>query len=188
MLTHGAGANCRTPLLVGLAERFCSLGLWVLRCDLPFRQERAFGPPRGKPDRDQQGLKRAIEVLRERARGSILLGGHSYGGRQGSMLAASEPELVAGLMMLSYPLHPPTKPEQMRTAHFHNLRTPALFVSGTKDEFGTMEEMTSAIKLIPARTELFSLEGAGHSLLPKKNPEPTLDLIANKFREFIAQR
>ena len=188
MLTHGAGANCRTSLLVGLAERICSAGLWVLRCDLPFRQERAFGPPRGKPDRDQQGLKRALEFLGTRAGGRIYLGGHSYGGRQGSMLAAAEPELVAGLLLLSYPLHPPGKPEQMRTAHFQNFRTPALFVSGTKDEFGTVEEMTAAIKLIPARTEFFSLEGAGHSLLPKKNPEESLDLIANKFREFIAQR
>ena len=104
------------------------------------------------------------------------------------MLAAAEPELIAGLLLLSYPLHPPAKPDQMRTAHFQNLRTPALFVSGTKDEFGTVEEMTAAIKLVPARTEFFSLEGAGHSLLPKKNTEATLDLIANKFREFIAQR
>ncbi len=104
------------------------------------------------------------------------------------MLAATEPELVTGLMLLSYPLHPPAKPEQMRTAHFKNLRTPALFVSGTKDEFGTMQEITTAIKLIPAQTEFLSLEGAGHSLLPKKNPEATLDLIVSRFREFIAEK
>lgn len=186
MLTHGAGANCRTPLLIGLAERFCAAGFWVLRCDLPFRQERAFGPPRGKPERDQQGLKRAVEFLRERASGRMFLGGHSYGGRQASMLAAAEPELIDGLLLLSYPLHPPEKPTQLRTAHFRNLRTPALFVSGTKDEFATSAEMTSALRLIPARTELLSLEGAAHSLLPKKNPEATLDAIVARFREFFA--
>lgn len=185
VLTHGAGANCRTPLLTGLAERFSAAGFWVLRCDLPFRQERAFGPPRGKPDRDQQGLKRAVEFLRERAGGRIFLGGHSYGGRQGSMLAAGEAELVDGLLLLSYPLHPPEKPAQLRTAHFSNLRTPTLFVSGTKDEFGTVEEMATALRTIPARTELLSLARAGHSLLPKKNPEATLDLIVSKFREFF---
>ena len=185
VLTHGAGANCRTPLLTGLGERFSTAGLWVLRCDLPFRQERAFGPPRGKPDRDQQGLKRAVESLRQRASGRIFLGGHSYGGRQASMLAATEPEMAAGLLLLSYPLHPPKKPEQMRTAHFQNLRTPALFVSGTKDEFGTVEELTSAIKLMAARTELFSVDGAAHSLLPRKNPEAVLEAIVSRFTEFF---
>jgi predicted alpha/beta-hydrolase family hydrolase len=186
VLTHGAGANCRTPLLIGLAERFCAAGFWVLRCDLPFRQERAFGPPRGKPDRDQQGLKRAVELLRQRASVRVFLGGHSYGGRQASMLAAGEPHLVAGLLLLSYPLHPPDKPAQLRTAHFQNLQTTALFVSGTKDEFGTVEELGDALRLIPARSELLSLEGAAHSLLPKKNPEATLDLIVAKFREFFS--
>lgn len=185
MLTHGAGANCGTPLLAGLAERFSVAGFWVLRCDLPFRQERAFGPPRGKLDRDQQGLKRAVEFLRQRAGGRIFLGGHSYGGRQASMLAATEPELVDGLMLLSYPLHPPDKPTQMRTAHFQNLRTPALFVSGTKDDFGTVEELTTALRVIPARAELLSIEGAPHSLLPKKNAEATLEAIVTKFREFF---
>jgi hypothetical protein len=185
VLTHGAGANCRTPLLTGLAERFSTAGLWVLRCDLPFRQERAFGPPRGKPDRDQQGLKRAVESLRQRTSGRIYLGGHSYGGRQASMLAATEPAMAAGLLLLSYPLHPPKKPEQMRTAHFQNLRTPALFVSGTKDEFGTVEELTSAIKLMAARTELFSVDGAAHSLLPRKNPEAVLEAIVSRFTEFF---
>jgi predicted alpha/beta-hydrolase family hydrolase len=188
VLTHGAGANCRTPLLTGLGERFCAAGWWVLRCDLPFRQERAFGPPRGKPERDQQGLKRAVEFLRERAKGRILLGGHSYGGRQASMLAAEEPEVADGLLLLSYPLHPPDRPTQLRTAHFPNLRTPALFVSGTKDEFGTVDEITEALRLITAPTELLALQGSSHSLLPKKNPEVTLDAIVAKGREFFTQK
>ena len=93
--------------------------------------------------------------------------------------------MAAGLLLLSYPLHPPKKPEQMRTAHFQNLRTPALFVSGTKDEFGTVEELTSAIKLMAARTELFSVDGAAHSLLPRKNPEAVLEAIVSRFTEFF---
>ncbi len=93
-----------------------------------------------------------------------MLGGHSYGGRQATMLAAEEPEVADALLLLSYPLHPPEKPEQLRTAHFPQLQTPALFVHGTKDPFGTIEEMQAALKLIPAATQLMVAEKAGHAL------------------------
>ncbi len=96
--------------------------------------------------------------------GSIFLGGHSYGGRQATMLCASEPELVSGLLLLSYPLHPPRKPDQLRTQHFAGLRKPSLFVHGTRDPLGSVAEMTEALKLIPAKTELMKVEGAGHDL------------------------
>jgi predicted alpha/beta-hydrolase family hydrolase len=80
------------------------------------------------------------------------------------MLAAESPGLVEALLLLSYPLHPPKKAQQLRTAHFPQLHTPALFVSGTKDEFATVDEMRSALALIPAKTELQIIEGAGHDL------------------------
>ena len=80
------------------------------------------------------------------------------------MLAAESPGLVEALLLLSYPLHPPKKPLQLRTAHFPQLQTPALFVSGTKDEFATVDELKSALALIPAKTELQIIEGAGHDL------------------------
>ena len=80
------------------------------------------------------------------------------------MLAAESPELADRLLLLSYPLHPPRKLEQLRTAHFPNLRTPALFVHGTRDPFGSSEEFRRAIALIPARTSLLEVEGAGHEL------------------------
>ncbi len=80
--------------------------------------------------------------MRKMVGGPVILGGHSYGGRQSTMLAAEEPGLVEALLLLSYPLHPPGKPAQPRTAHFPALRTPALFVHGTKDPFGTIEELT----------------------------------------------
>lgn len=96
VLTHGAGANSNAPLLVALADRFCAVGLTVLRCDLPFRQLRPHGPPpRGSAEHDQQGLRAALAAMRRLAPGRIFLGGHSYGGRQSSMLAAAEPRLLA---------------------------------------------------------------------------------------------
>ncbi len=165
VLTHGAGSNAQAPLLIALAETFCAAGFTVLRCDLPYRQVRSFGPPGpGDAARDRAGLKNAIAALRKSVSGRMFLGGHSYGGRQSSMLCAEEPDLVAGLLLLSYPLHPPKKPEQQRTQHLPDLRTPALFVSGMRDPFGSIEELQKAMKMIPAKTKLLAIEGAGHDL------------------------
>ena len=165
ILTHGAGSNCNAPLLVALSETFAGHGYVVLRCDLPFRQERRTGPPfPGNAERDRAGLRNAVAVLRKNVTGRIFLGGHSYGGRQATMLCAAEPDLVSGLLLLSYPLHPPRKPKQLRIQHLPNLRTPSLFVHGTRDPFGSVEEMTKALQLIPAKTELMKVEGAGHDL------------------------
>jgi predicted alpha/beta-hydrolase family hydrolase len=165
ILTHGAGSDCTAPLLVALSEALARRGYVVLRCDLPFRQERRTGPPfPGNAVRDRAGLANAIAALRKNVAGRIFLGGHSYGGRQATMLCAAEPDLVSGLLLLSYPLHPPRKPEQLRIQHLPNLRTPSLFVQGTRDPFGSIEEMTKALQLVPAKTELMKVEGAGHDL------------------------
>ena len=191
VLTHGAGGNAQAPLLRALADTLTEAGFTVLRCNLPYRQSRSFGPP-GPADaaRDRAGLKNAVAALQnvmgekvmgapllagvargedfregeQTASGKLFLAGHSYGGRQASMLCVEEPKLVAGLLLLSYPLHPPRKPEQQRTQHLPDLRTPTLFVQGTRDPFGTIEELQRALKMIPARTKLLTVEGAGHDL------------------------
>jgi hypothetical protein len=100
------------------------------------------------------------------------------------MLAAAEPGLVDRLLLLSYPLHPPQRPDELRTAHFPDLRTPALFVSGVRDGFGSVEEMTAALKLIPARTELCTITGAGHELMTKRNREQVIQSVVDAFRAF----
>jgi predicted alpha/beta-hydrolase family hydrolase len=185
VLTHGAGANCNAPLLVALATAFCDAGLAVLRCDLPFRQARPHGPPQpGSAARDQQGLRAAVASLRQQASGRVFLGGHSYGGRQASMLAAAEPGLVDCLLLLSYPLHPPRRPAELRTAHFPRLQTPALFVHGVRDGFGSIDELSAALALIPARTELLPIPSAGHELLTKQNRDNLPQKIAEAFRAF----
>ncbi len=165
VLTHGAGSNCDAPLLVALALAFCAAGFAVLRCDLPFRQRRPAGPPSpSSAAADRAGLGSAVASLRGVVEGDVSLGGHSYGGRQASMLAAGEPAIAASLLLLSYPLHPPAKPAQLRTAHFPRLAVPAIFVHGSKDPFGTIAELDEARALIPAPTRLIPVEGAGHDL------------------------
>jgi len=186
VLTHGAGSNAQAPLLIAVAEAFCAAGFTVLRCDLPFRQRRPFGGPgRGDAVRDRAGLKNAVEALRQRANGRNFLGGHSYGGRQASMLCSDEQNLVAGLLLLSYPLHPPGKPEQLRIEHLPNLQTPTLFVHGARDPFGSIQELESAIKLIPARTKLVVVEGAGHELAAKGKQESLAARVLSEFQAFL---
>jgi predicted alpha/beta-hydrolase family hydrolase len=135
--------------------------------------------------RDREGLRRAVEVLRSKTSARIFLGGHSYGGRQGSMLAAEEPQLVDGLLLLSYPLHPPRKPAELRTAHFPQLKTPLLFVHGGRDPFGSHDEMKAAMALIPAQKMLMEIEGAGHELLGKKADETLPARVVQAFQEFF---
>jgi len=172
-LSHGAGTNCQAPLLVAVANTFVEAGYIVLRFDLPYRQDRPYGPPGpGDAKRDRAGIRNALAAVKQIASGKAFLGGHSYGGRQSSMLCAElaeeagekAPKDVAGLLLLSYPLHPPRKPEQLRTQHFFHLHTPALFVQGTRDPFGTIAEVEQSLKLIPAKTKLMPVEGAGHDL------------------------
>ncbi len=188
VLTHGAGGNSNAALLVGLADAFAHSGLSVLRCDLPYRQRKPSGPPSpADAKRDQQGLSRALSLMKEQFPGRAFLGGSSYGGRQASMLVASEPNLVDGLLLLSYPLHPPGKPTQLRTQHFPQLQTPALFVSGSRDAFGTIDELQSAIKLIPAKTELVTVEGAAHGLSDKKRQDIVVNTVIINFSQFFGR-
>jgi predicted alpha/beta-hydrolase family hydrolase len=184
VLTHSAGANCQSPLLVAVAEALAGCGLTVLRCDLRFRQMRPHGPPGpGSGARDREGLRQAVEAMRKIASGRVFLGGHSYGGRQATMLAADDPGVADALLLLSYPLHPPRRPMQLRTAHFPRLHVPSLFVQGTHDEFASVEEMMSALGLIPARTRLLVIEGGGHSLA--KELAAVAARVSGAFREFI---
>jgi uncharacterized protein len=188
ILTHGAGSDCNAPLLVALAETFCGQGYLVLRCDLPFRQDRRTGPPfPGNAERDRAGLRNAVAAIRKQASGKAFLGGHSYGGRQSTILCAAEPDLVLGLLLLSYPLHPPSKPDQLRTQHLPNLRTPSLFVHGTRDPFGSIEEMKKALQLVPAKNELLAVEGAGHDL-GFKGKSQRADLPEQIYAAFQSQR
>jgi uncharacterized protein len=184
VLTHGAGGDCRVALLVAIASAFAEAGWWVLRCDLPFRQRKRFGPPTpASAAEDRRGLREAAGVVRSMAQGRTYLGGHSYGGRQASMLVSEDRSVADGLLLFSYPLHPPKKPQDLRTAHFAHIEKPAMFVHGTNDAFGSIEEMEAALALIPARTELVTIQSAGHDLL--KGKFSIGQLVMEPFRRML---
>jgi uncharacterized protein len=184
VLTHGAGSSCDNPLLVALAEALAARGLAVLRCDLPFRQARPHGPPSpAGAARDRAGLGAAVAALARTGLRRVWLGGHSYGGRQASLLAAEDSTLTPALLLLAYPLHPPGQPGKPRVAHFPQLRTPALFVHGTADPFGSVAELRGALTLIPAPTTLHLESGVGHDLGAARRSHAALAALAARVAE-----
>ena len=184
VLAHGAGSDHRASALAALADEFVAQGVTALRCDLPYRQARASGPPaRGDAERDRLGLAAALAAVAVLVPNRRFVGGISYGGRQASMLVAGQPSAAAGLLLLSYPLHPPGKPERLRTEHLSSIRVPTLFVHGTRDPFGTLEELEAARALVSAPTELLEWRSAGHAL-PADVPRMTQ--VVERFRRLVA--
>lgn len=183
VLTHGAGGDCQSKLLVEMSDALAGSGFAVLRFDLPFRRERR-PPSPSNASRDRDGLRRAVSLMRALKNSQVFLGGHSYGGRQATMLASEEPQLADGLLVFSYPLHPPRKPEQLRTSHLPRLTTPAFFVHGTRDPFATAAEMNSALELIPGPHAILAVQGAGHDLWPKTANELPSRVVA-EFKIFL---
>ena len=101
------------------------------------------------------------------------------------MLVAEEPAAMDGLLLLSYPLHPPKKPLELRTKHFGEIEKPAFFAHGTRDPFGSIVEMKASLKMLGARHELLAIEGAGHDLRAKKQTSGTVASIADAFLAFV---
>jgi predicted alpha/beta-hydrolase family hydrolase len=190
VLTHGASGSSRSPFLIALATAFTARGVTVLRYDLSYRQASATAPPRPEGGaRDREGLRGAVKEIRTIVPGRVFVGGQSYGGRQASMLAASDPGLIDALLLLSYPLHPPRKRTELRTAHLPEIRTPAFFAHGTRDPFGSVEEIEAARGLIPARTTLLSIDGAAHHLYraPRRAGPDVVARIVDAFLAFATQ-
>jgi predicted alpha/beta-hydrolase family hydrolase len=194
VLTHGAGANCHSKLLVSVSEALAAAGFTVFRFDLPFRQGRPYGPPHpGTAAADREGLRQTAAQMKRFMKQSkksspaprVILAGHSYGGRQASMLLAENPEAADALLLLSYPLHPPNKPTQLRTKHFPQLTKPAFFVQGTRDPFATIEELSLALQQIPAPHHRLEIENAGHDLHHQKSPIDIPTQIVSELKVFL---
>ncbi|SHU89577.1 alpha/beta hydrolase superfamily enzyme, predicted hydrolase [Mycobacteroides abscessus subsp. abscessus] len=177
LLTHGAGGNRDAALIIRICDEWARHGWLAIRYNLPYRRRRPKGPPSNSAASDQQGIIEAIELAHTLTDGPVIAGGHSYGGRMTSMVAAQGADLAA-LTLFSYPLHPPGKPERARTEHLGQIKVPTVFTHGTADPFGSIDELTAAAQLIPAPTELIEITGARHDLGSKTLDVPALAVAA----------
>ncbi|MEE6135521.1 alpha/beta family hydrolase [Mycobacterium sp. 050128] len=179
VLTHGAGGNRESDLLQRICDEWARRGWLAVRYNLPYRRRRPKGPPSGSAATDRAGIEEAIALCRKLADGPLIAGGHSYGGRQTSMVVAeADPPGVDVLTLFSYPVHPPGKPERPRTEHLPAIRVPTVFTHGTSDPFGTPAEVRDAAALIPAATEVVEITGARHDLRSKTLDVPALAVDA----------
>jgi hypothetical protein len=153
-----------------------------VRYNLPYRRRRPKGPPSGSAATDRAGIAEAIAVCRSLADGPLIAGGHSYGGRQTSIVVAGSPGVtgapVGVLTLFSYPVHPPGKPERARTEHLPSIAVPTVFTHGTSDPFGTLDEVRAAAALITAPTQVVEITGARHDLGSKVLDVPALAVDA----------
>jgi predicted alpha/beta-hydrolase family hydrolase len=178
VLTHGAGGSRESPLLIRICDQWAQRGWLAVRYNLPYRRRRPKGPPSGSAKADQEGIVEAIELARTLTAGPVLAGGHSYGGRMTSMVAAEGLAPLDVLTLFSYPLHPPGKPERARTEHLPQITAPTVFTHGTSDPFGTIDELRAAAGLLTAPHEIVEITGARHDLGSKTLDVPALAVDA----------
>lgn len=187
VLAHGAGAGQASPFIVRTAQGLAGRGVTAATFDFPYMAAK-----RRVPDRTDvlEGCWR--DVIRE-AQGQLggtplFIGGKSMGGRIASHVAAAGLDGLAGLVFLGYPLHPPGKPEQRRDAHLPAIREPMLFVQGSRDAFGTADDIRAVLPELQNGT-LYEVAGADHSLkvggrgAPK--PDVLLAHILDEVRDWI---
>lgn len=190
LVAHGAGAGQGSPFLVRTAEGLAARGITAATFDFPYMTAR-----RSVPDRApvlEQAWRDAIERGRDEMSGlPLFIGGKSMGGRISSQVAAQGIDGVAGLVVLGYPLHPPGKPEQRRDAHLPAIREALLFVQGTRDPFGTADEIHALLPRLHQAT-LHEVAGGDHSFkvsgrgAPK--PDAVLNAILDVVRDWIGAR
>jgi uncharacterized protein len=190
LLAHGAGADMNAATLTTVADALAAAKIPSLRFNFPYRAAGRRAPDRA-PVLEAAVREAVAELSRltKLAPERLVLGGRSMGGRICSMVAADTGAL--GLVLLGYPLHPPGKPTQLRVDHFARLRTPVLFVSGTRDAFGTPAELEQQAKKLKGRVSFHWVETGDHGFKPLKASGLTvagvLDEVAAQVVDFVTR-
>ncbi len=170
MLAHGAGGPMDSALMNGIAGALAEAEFRVARFEFGYMAGRRTDAGRRPPPKAETVISEYVAAVEDLGptEGPLLIGGHSMGGRVASMAADAlfEAKRIAGLVCFSYPFHPPGRPAQTRTRHLIGLKTPAIFVEGTRDEFGSPDEIRGYG--LPESIEIVWLEDADHSLKPRK--------------------
>jgi predicted alpha/beta-hydrolase family hydrolase len=190
ILAPGAGAPQTHPWMIAMAQAIAARGVDVVTFNFLYSEQKRRLPD--KKDVLEATWLAALEAVRACIGGQpLFIGGKSMGGRIATQIAAG-PLQVAGLVLLGYPLHPPKEPQRLRTAHLPQVRAPMLFVQGTRDEFGTPEELAPFLIGLAEGTRLVPIEGGDHSLAtPKKSGvslEQTMAHVAEEIVRFTSVR
>jgi predicted alpha/beta-hydrolase family hydrolase len=170
LLAHGSGAPMDSPAMNAAAEALATQGLRIARLEFSYMAaRRTNGSRRPPPKAETLNPEFRAAVLALGANLPLVIGGKSMGGRVASMVADDlhAAGSVSGLLCLGYPFHPPEKPTQLRTAHLMTLKTPTLICQGTRDPFGTKEEVSTYG--LPESIRLLWLEDGDHDLKPRKS-------------------
>ena len=182
VLAHGAGAPMDTAFMTAFAEGLGARGFGVVRFEFAYMAARRSDGRKRPPERQDRLLQTWREVLALLDGRRLAIGGKSLGGRMASLLA--DEAGVAGLVCLGYPFHPPGQPESLRTAHLEALRTPCLIAQGSRDPFGTREEV-AGYALAPA-IHLHWAEDGNHDLVPRKSSGRSAAQNWNEAQDAIA--
>ncbi|AWM29117.1 alpha/beta family hydrolase [Sinorhizobium fredii] len=169
LLAHGAGAPMDSASMSATAEALAAEGFRVARFEFAYMAARRRGERKPPPRAETLNPEYRAAVAELGATGPLIIGGKSMGGRVASMVADElhTSGKIAGLICLGYPFHPPAKPEQLRTKHLAGLKTPTLICQGTRDEFGTREEVRGYT--LSDQIEILWLEDGDHDLKPRKS-------------------
>jgi predicted alpha/beta-hydrolase family hydrolase len=191
ILGHGAGADQRNAFMVSFATELAQRGIDAVTFNFLYTEHRRRVPDRN--DRLEACYRVVIDALRDRisheafGRNKLALGGKSMGGRIASQVAAGTSLDLAGLVFLGYPLHPPGKPDQLRSKHLAHIGAPMLFVQGSRDAFGTPEELQPIVSKLGTSAEIFVIEGGDHSFkVPKKIGIPQQE-VYKSILDHVAQ-
>jgi predicted alpha/beta-hydrolase family hydrolase len=200
ILGHGAGANQASPFMLLYARGLAERGLDTLTFDFLYMEKgRSIPDPKPKLEACYRAVIEAAVKHKKLKGNRLVIGGKSMGGRIASQVAAEDDSALtgdqatrlAGLVFLGYPLHPPGNPEKMRDAHLKSIRATMLFIQGSRDAFGSPEELRTVINRDRLTATLQVIEGGDHSFkVPKTSPTPqdtvhktTMDLIAHWSHE-----
>ncbi|ASY72975.1 alpha/beta hydrolase [Sinorhizobium fredii USDA 205] len=191
LLAHGAGAPMDSASMSATAKALAAAGFRVARFEFGYMAARRKGERKPPPRAETLNPEYRAAVAELGATGPLIIGGKSMGGRVASMVADElhTSGKIAGLICLGYPFHPPAKPEQLRTKHLAGLKTPTLICQGTRDEFGTREEVRGYT--LSDQIEILWLEDGDHDLKPRKSisgfsAADHLETVAGTLRRWVS--
>jgi uncharacterized protein len=181
ILAHGAGANQTSSFMVRFATSLAARGIETITFNFVYTEQRRRVPDRN--DKLEHCYRTVIEAVRsgkfcdDAGRRKLVIGGKSMGGRIASQVAAAGQDGIAGLVFLGYPLHPPGRPDKLRSKHLPAIRAPMLFVQGSRDAFGTPEEVRAVLGGLELAADFCVVEDGDHSFKVPKRSAMTQDQV-----------